>query len=96
MLFPSRRCLADKAEASRFTELRAYLEEQALAAQRRETASATVLADRFAQQQQTLLARIEQSNSGIAAQLAQLEVRLARPAAAPREPGPSGPGTPLV
>ena len=93
----AQRELADKAEASRFTELRAYLEEQALAAQRRETASGTVLADRFAQQQ-ALLARIEQSDKSIVARLAELEARLPRPsaAAAAREPERSGLGTPLV
>ena len=90
------RDLADKAEASRFTELRAYLEEQALAAQRREAASGTVLADRFVQHQQALLARIEQSDAAMAAHLAQLEARLARPSAAAREPGRSGLGTPMV
>ena len=52
--------LADKAEASRFTELRSYLEVQALAVQQRETAHNTVLAERFAQQQQALLTRLEQ------------------------------------
>ena len=93
----AQRELADKAEASRFTELRAYLEEQALAAQRRETASGTVLADRFVQQQQALLARIEQSDNSMAAHLAQLEARLPRSsAAAAREPERSGLGTPLV
>ena len=74
----TQRELADKAEASRFTELRAYLEEQALAAQRRESALGTVLADRFAQQQQALLARIEQSDNSMAAYMGQLEDRLMR------------------
>ena len=91
----AQRELADKAEASRFTELRAYLEEQALAVQRREAASQTVLTDRFAQQQ-ALLARIEQSDNSIAARLAQLEARLVRPAVAIHEPERSGLGPPLV
>ena len=73
----TQRELADKAEASRFTELRAYLEEQTLAAQRRESALGTVLADRFAQQQQVLLARLEQSDNTLAAYMGQLEDRLA-------------------
>ncbi|MGV8805647.1 MAG: hypothetical protein ACWA6Y_11880 [Polaromonas sp.] len=72
----TQRELADKAEASRFTELRAYLEEQTLAAQRRESALGTVLADRFAQQQQVLLARLEQSDNTLAAHMGQLEERL--------------------
>ena len=70
--------LADKAEASRFTELRSYLEVQALAAQHREAAAATVLAERFAQQQQALLARLEQSDNSMAAYMGQLEDRLER------------------
>ena len=72
----TQRELADKAEASRFTELRAYLEEQTLAEQRRESALGTVLADRFAQQQQVLLARMEQTDNTLAAYMGQLEDRL--------------------
>lgn len=72
----AQRELADRAEASRFTELRNYLEVQAIAAQQRESATATVLAERFAQQQQALLARIEQSDNTLAAYMGQLEDRL--------------------
>ncbi|MDB5741800.1 MAG: hypothetical protein JWR68_115 [Polaromonas sp.] len=74
----AQRELADKAEASRFTELRTYLERQALATQQRESALGAVLADRFAQQQQVLLQRIEQSDNTLAAHLGQLEDRLAQ------------------
>jgi biopolymer transport protein ExbB/TolQ len=74
----TQRELADKAEASRFTELRSYLEVQALAAQHREAAAATVLAERFAQQQQALLARLEQSDNTIAAYMGQLEDQMER------------------
>jgi hypothetical protein len=74
----SQRQLADKAEASRFTELRTYLEEQTLAAQRRETALGTVLADRFSRQQQELVARMEQSDNTLAAYMGQFEDRLER------------------
>ena len=70
--------LADKAEASRFTELRTYLEELAQTEERRETAMGTVLADRFAQQEKMLLARMEQSDNAIAAHLGQVEDRLER------------------
>lgn len=73
----AQRELADKAEASRFTELRTYLEAQATAAQQREAAVTTVLTERFAQQQ-TLLARIEQSDNTLAAYMGQLEDRLER------------------
>ncbi|MDB5868840.1 MAG: hypothetical protein JWP96_1172 [Polaromonas sp.] len=72
----AQRELADKAEASRFNELRVYLEAQALAAQQREAALGTVLADRFAQQQQVLLARIEQTDNTLAAYMGELEDRL--------------------
>ena len=74
----TQRELADKAEASRFTELRSYLEVQALAAQHREAAASTVLAERFAQQQQALLTRLEQSDNSMAAYMGQLEDRLER------------------
>lgn len=70
--------LADKAEASRFTELRSYLEVQALAAQQRETAASTAMAERFAQHQQMLLNRLEQSDNTTAAYIGQLEDRLER------------------
>ncbi|ABM37251.1 hypothetical protein [Polaromonas naphthalenivorans] len=80
----AQRELADKAEASRFTELRAYLEAQVVAEQQRETALGTVLADRFAQQQQVLLARMEQMDNTLAAYMGELEERLAqRTGAAP-------------
>ena len=92
----AQRELADKAEASRFTELRAYLEEQALATQRREAALGTVLADRFVQQQQALLARIEQSDNSIAAYMGQLEDRLARRAAVNQLPDKASVNSPLV
>lgn len=74
----TQRELADKAEASRFTELRSYLEVQALAAQHREAAAATVLAERFSQQQQALLARLEQTDNSMAAHVGQLEDQMER------------------
>ncbi|MEO7887401.1 MAG: hypothetical protein ABIR76_11725 [Polaromonas sp.] len=74
----TQRELADKAEASRFTELRSYLEVQVLAAQHREAAAATVMAERFSQQQQALLVRLEQSDNALAAYMGQLEDRMER------------------
>lgn len=74
----TQRELADKAEASRFTELRNYLEAQAVATQRREAAADTVLSERFSQQQQALLARIEQSDNSTAAYIGQQQDRLER------------------
>jgi uncharacterized integral membrane protein len=72
----TQRELADKAEASRFTELRHYLEAQTLGAQQREAAQATVLAERLAQTQQVLADKIEQSGNTLAAYIGELEGRL--------------------
>ena len=72
----AQRELADKAEASRFTELRHYLEAQTLSAQQREAAQATVLAERLAQTQQLLGSKIEQSGNTLAAYIGELEDRL--------------------
>ena len=74
----TQRELADKAEASRFTELRQYLEVQASEAHLREQAAATVGAERLAQIQTALLARIEQSDNTTAAYIGELEDRLQR------------------
>lgn len=72
----AQRELADKAEASRFTELRSFLQEQAEEAQRREAVMSTVLAERFAQQQEVLLGRMEQLDNALAAYMGELEDRL--------------------
>ena len=68
----TQRELADKAEASRFTELRHYLDAQAAAEQRREAAADSVLAERFAQQNAALSARLDQTDTAVAAALSQL------------------------
>lgn len=72
--------LADKAEASRFTELRNYIQAQTAATLQREAANATVLTERLAQVQATLVQRIEQSDNTTAAYMGQLEDRLERDA----------------
>jgi uncharacterized integral membrane protein len=64
----TQRELADKAEASRFTELRHFLDAQATAEQRREAAADGVLAERFAQQNSALSARLDQIDKALAAQ----------------------------
>ena len=69
----TQRELADKAEASRFTELRHYLEAQTAAQQRREQAAEQVLGERFAAQNRVLMARLEQSDNTLAAHMGQLE-----------------------
>ena len=74
----AQRELADKAEASRFTELRNFLEaqqQQELAAHK-ETVSA--LLARLDQLEKVLETRAEQSDNGIAAQIGELEDRLER------------------
>jgi hypothetical protein len=74
----TQRELADKAEASRFTELRQYLEAQTLAAENRDAAANTVLAERLAQTQAALVARLDQSDNTTAAYMGQLEDRFER------------------
>ncbi len=74
----TQRELADKAEASRFTELRHYLEAQTAAQQRREQAAEHVWGERFAAQNKLLVSRLEQSDNSLAAHLGQLEDRLER------------------
>jgi biopolymer transport protein ExbB/TolQ len=74
----TQRELADKAEASRFTELRQYIEAQSSATLNREAANATVLAERLAQTQAALMHRLEQSDNTTAAYMGQLEDRMER------------------
>ena len=74
----TQRELADKAEASRFTELRHYLEAQAASQQRREQAAEQVLGERFAAQNRVLMARVEQSDNTLAAYMGQLEDQIER------------------
>lgn len=74
----TQRELADKAEASRFTELRHYLEAQTAGQQRRELAAEQVMSERFAQQNKLLLERLEQCDNALAAHMGQLEDRLER------------------
>lgn len=74
----AQRELADKAEASRFTELRTYLESQTASALNREAANAAVLSERLNSSQAALLMRIEQSDSATAAYMGELEDRVDR------------------
>ena len=74
----TQRELADKAEASRFTELRHYLEAQTAAQQRREQATEQVLSERLAAQNRVLMARLEQSDNALAAHMGQLEDQIER------------------
>lgn len=74
----AQRDLADKAEASRFTELRSFLEAQVQEEQRREAAISTALEARFQAQEKVLLTRIEQLDKTLSAYLGEFEDRMAR------------------
>lgn len=71
----TQRELADKAEASRFTELRQHLETSAAAEKEREAVLARALLDQLAVQQRVFMARFDQSDHTVAAHLGQLEDR---------------------
>lgn len=89
----AQRELADKAEASRFTELRAYLEAQ-------HQQSHAALMSRIDHLEARLAARAEQSDNTTAAYVGQLEDQMmgrSRPAVTPLTPVPSRtPTAPLV
>lgn len=74
----AQRELADKAEASRFTELRHYLELQMARSEQREQATANVLSEQLARTEDTLLRRLEQSDNTTAAYMGQLADNLER------------------
>jgi hypothetical protein len=77
------RQLADQAEASRFTELRGYVEgELGKLTARGEEASARVLA-RIDQAEQQVRSDVEQSGTTLAAYIGELEDRIERSAAQP-------------
>lgn len=71
----NQRELADKAEASRFTELRLHMEASALAEKEREIVVARTLVDQLAAQQLAFMTRMDQSDNTVAAHLGQLEDR---------------------
>lgn len=72
----TQRELADKAEASRFTELRTYLGTQTAAILGREAANAAVLAEHLSSMQAALLLRMQQLDGTTAAHLDQIENRV--------------------
>ena len=74
----AQRELADKAEASRFTELRNYLDAQASATLSREAVNSAALSERLNSSQAALLMRIEQSDAATAAYVGELEDRVKR------------------
>lgn len=72
------RQLADKAEASRFTELRHYLQTALAAADTREQAHSDALHQKLEQVQAALTQVIEQTGNGLNASVGELEDRLER------------------
>ncbi|HEY8606119.1 MAG TPA: LapA family protein [Noviherbaspirillum sp.] len=74
----SQRALADQAEASRFTELRAYLEGEMQAIAARDTENTRALVSRIDQLEATMRAALDDANNTLAAYLGELEDRLDR------------------
>jgi hypothetical protein len=74
----AQRDLADKAEASRFTELRNFLETQENAHMARNADRHAALLARLEQCEQSLQRRAEETEQSIAAHMGQLEDRLER------------------
>ena len=69
------RDLADKAETSRFTELRQYFEVRAIAEKERDLIAQQAWVERLAAQDRSIMARLDQSDNTVAAHLGQLEDR---------------------
>ena len=74
----AQRELADKAEASRFTELRNYLDTLRQQTTAADTQAHTALLARLEQLEKTLTLRVEQSDNSLAAHVGELEDRLER------------------
>jgi ParB-like chromosome segregation protein Spo0J len=79
------RHLADKAEASRFTELRQYLQTEMQSMAARELELSEKMQQKIDQSQAVLTRVIEQSGNGLEASIGELEDRLDR-----QWPNPSG------
>ena len=74
----AQRDLADKAEASRFTELRTFLEAQQQQTKLAAADMRTDLVARIEQAERSLQTRMEQSDNSVAAHVGELEDRLER------------------
>lgn len=74
----AQRELADKAEASRFTELRNYLDTQRQQITAADTQAHAALLARLEQLEKTLALRAEQTENSLAAHVGELEDRLER------------------
>lgn len=84
----AQRELADKAEASRFTDLRQHLDAQMREIHQRETVAATELEKAVAQGQRELRSQLELMNRTLASRLGEIEGRMeARAEQRARAPG---------
>lgn len=72
------RALADKAEQSRFTELRQWLQNQEKVQLQREQTTQQALWARIAELEKTLLTRFDESHNGLAAVVGEMEDRIER------------------
>lgn len=86
----AQRDLADKAEASRFTELRRFIESQNANNVHRESASTASISDRLTQIQAALIQRLDQSDNTTAAHIGQMQDAMARDSIAPVQHLPAG------
>lgn len=78
----SQRELADRAEASRFTELRSFLTQELTALRAMQDDSQAKLATRVSEAEQALRTEIEHAGNTLAAYIGELEHRLEAPAEA--------------
>lgn len=74
------RRLADQAEASRFTELRSFLETELKSVQVAQQAAQLATHERLAQSEQNLLQALEQTGNSLAASIGEMDERLGRDA----------------
>ncbi len=88
----SQRTLADQAEASRFTELRGYLDGELKAAEARSASRQDALMARLDQLERALQAHVDQVGNSLSAYIGEVDDRVARLGVGAGEPssGPAG------
>lgn len=86
----SQRALADQAEASRFTELRSYLEAELKAAESQAASRQAALTARLDRLEQALREHIDQAGSSLSAYIGEVDDRVERISLALPAPGASG------
>lgn len=85
----SQRALADQAEASRFTELRSYLEAELKAAESQAASRQAALTGRLDRMEQSLREHIDQAGSSLSAYIGEVDDRVERISLALPAPGGS-------